>query len=199
MDGVLRSLLLCFKEVLFVILAHLSRRLTGELIVKAGICRPSHPFVRRATCSNMFSSKTVWLIETYFHVKLPWSEGTNFCSRDLGHNTKIAVTPIYGKSPSKIFFCRTSRPIALELGILHPINTSTTLFQADYKAVSETCNFWRNYDDVADSWDSIRNIIEFYGEDVGNFSSAAKPGAWNDPDMVCTRTCTCLLYKLCLK
>ena len=108
--------------------AHLSRRLTVELIVKEGICRPSHLFVHRATCSNIFSSKTVWLIETYFHVKLSWSEGTNICSRNLGHNTKIVVTPIYGKSSSKIF-CRSSRPIALKLGILHLKNASTTLFQ----------------------------------------------------------------------
>ena len=48
----------------------------------------------------------------------------------------------------------------------------------------ETCNFWRNYDDINDSWDSIKNVIQFYGADYGNFSEMAGPGAWNDPDMV---------------
>ena len=48
----------------------------------------------------------------------------------------------------------------------------------------ETCNFWRNYDDINDSWDSIKNAIKFYGADYGNFNAMAGPGAWNDPDMV---------------
>ena len=51
----------------------------------------------------------------------------------------------------------------------------------------ETCKFWRNYADINDSWDSIKNVIQFYGTDYGNFSAMAGPGAWNDPDMVSRR------------
>ena len=58
------------------------------------------------------------------------------------------------------------------------------LFQSNYSAISATCNTWRNYKDVQDSWDSVRGIIVYYMNNIGNFSEAAKPGAWNDPDMV---------------
>ena len=36
------------------------------------------------------------------------------CSRDLGHVTKIAAIPMYGKNPSKIF-SRTGGPISTKL------------------------------------------------------------------------------------
>ena len=52
-------------------LAHLSRRLTGELIVYTGIRRPSvrHPsVVRRSTFSNDISSEAVRRILSVFHI-----------------------------------------------------------------------------------------------------------------------------------
>ena len=42
--------------------------------------------------------------------------GTIFCSRHLGHMTKMAATPIYGKNPSKIF-SRTGGSIFTRLGM----------------------------------------------------------------------------------
>ncbi|GFR91502.1 alpha-N-acetylgalactosaminidase, partial [Elysia marginata] len=54
---------------------------------------------------------------------------------------------------------------------------------SDYKTIAKTCNIWRNYVDVQDSWDSIVDIINFYGKNSGNFSAAAGPGGFNDPDM----------------
>ena len=83
-------------------LAHLSRRLIGELIVYpwSGVRRPS--VVRRpSTFSNVFFSKTARPIKAKFYVEPPWVGGTIFCSRHLGHMTKMAATPIYGKKPSK--------------------------------------------------------------------------------------------------
>ena len=44
---------------------------------------------------------------------------TKFCSRHLGHMTKMAATPIYGKNLSKIFFSRTGGPIFTKLGMYH--------------------------------------------------------------------------------
>ena len=97
------------------LLAHLSRRLIGELIVYqwSGVRRPSV----RSQCSNIFFSETTWLIKAKFYVEPPWVGGTIFCSRHLGHMTKMAATPIYGKNPSKIFFSRTGRPIFTKLGM----------------------------------------------------------------------------------
>ncbi|XP_053400322.1 alpha-N-acetylgalactosaminidase-like [Mercenaria mercenaria] len=54
----------------------------------------------------------------------------------------------------------------------------------DYKKIASYCNIWRNYADIQDSWDSVRGIIEFYGNDTGNFSLVAGPGNYNDPDMI---------------
>ena len=104
-------------------LAHLSRRLIGELIVYqwSGVRRrrPSSAsaVVVRPQCSNIFFSETAWPIKAKFYVEPPWVGGTKFCSRHLGHMTKMAATPIYGKNPSKIFFSRTGRPIFTKLGM----------------------------------------------------------------------------------
>ena len=109
---------------LWVFLAHLSRRLIGELIVYqwSGVRRPSvrrtSSVVRRCRpqSSNIFFSETAWPIKAKFYVEPPWVGGTKVCSRHLGHMTKMAATSIYGKNPSKIF-PRTGRPIFTKLGI----------------------------------------------------------------------------------
>ena len=78
------------------LLAHLSRRLIGELIV--------YPFsgVRRCHCrsqfSNIFSSETAWPIKAKFYVEPPWEGGTKVCKNGPGHMTKMAAMPIYGKN-----------------------------------------------------------------------------------------------------
>ena len=58
------------------------------------------------------------------------------------------------------------------------------MFQPDYVAQAAECNLARNYYDIDDSWDSVKSIINFYGDDDGNFSSVAGPGYFNDPDEV---------------
>jgi len=60
------------------------------------------------------------------------------------------------------------------------------VFQPDYAAQAEACNIARNFYDIDDTWDSVKAIVEFYGDDEGNFSSVARPGYFNDPDEVCT-------------
>ena len=93
-------------------LAHLSRRLIGELIVYpwSGVRTSVRPSVVRSQCINIFFSETAWPIKAKFYVEPPWVGGTKFCSRHLGHMTKMAAMPIYGKNPSKIFFSRTRFP-----------------------------------------------------------------------------------------
>ena len=115
-----RNILILIHVPLLAFLAHLSRRLIGELIVYpwSGVRRTSsvRPSVR-PQCSNIFFSETAWPIEAKFYVEPPWVGGTKFCSRHLGHMTKMAATPIYGQNPSKIFFSRTGRPIFTKLGM----------------------------------------------------------------------------------
>ena len=98
------SLLFCCAPTFPYFLAHLSRRLTGELIGYPWIRRPS--VFRLSTFSNIFSSETAWPIKAKFYVEPPWEGGT-----------KVAATPIYGKNPSKIIFSRTGGPIFTKLGM----------------------------------------------------------------------------------
>ena len=99
----------------YIFLAHLSRRLIGELIAET---HAPATVVRRhlSTISNIFFSETACPIKAKFYVEPPWVGGTKVCLRHLGHMTKMAATPIYGKNPSKIFFSETSTPISNKLG-----------------------------------------------------------------------------------
>ena len=100
-------------------LAHLSRRLIGELIGYSwsGVRRSVRPSSVHPQCSKIFFSETPGPIKAKFYVEPPWVGGTIFCSQHLGHMTKMAAMPIYGKNPSKIFFSRTCRPIFTKLGM----------------------------------------------------------------------------------
>ena len=80
-------------------LAHLSRRLIGELIVYP--CSAVHRCPRRPPFSNVFSSETAWPIKVKFYVEPPWEGGTKVCINGLGHMTKMAAMPIYGKNLKK--------------------------------------------------------------------------------------------------
>ena len=68
------------------------------------------------TISNIFS-KTASPIKAKFYVEPPWVRGTKVYSRHLGNMTKLAVSSIYGKNPSKVFFSRTGGPIFTKLVI----------------------------------------------------------------------------------
>lgn len=54
----------------------------------------------------------------------------------------------------------------------------------NYEAISLSCNLWRNYGDIDDSWESVLNIMDHYGDKQDDFAQYAAPGQWNDPDMV---------------
>ena len=46
-------------------------------------------------------------------------QGKKVCINGLGHMTKLAATPIYGKKYLKHFFSRTRNPIILKHGMQH--------------------------------------------------------------------------------
>ena len=98
------------------LLAHLSRRLIGELIIWQGRCLYVSLSVCLSTFLNVFS-ETARPIEAKFHVEPPWDGKTKVYSRGLGHMTNIAAMPMYGKSPSKILFSGTARPISMKFGM----------------------------------------------------------------------------------
>ena len=51
-----------------------------------------------STFSNIFSSETTGPAEAKFCMEPPWDGGTKVCSNGLGHMTKMAAMPIYGKN-----------------------------------------------------------------------------------------------------
>ena len=51
------------------------------------------------------------------YVESTWVGGTKVCSLHLGHMTKMAARPIYGKNLSIIFFSGTGGPISMIFGI----------------------------------------------------------------------------------
>ena len=48
-------------------------------------------------------------IKAKFYVEPPWVGGTIFCSGHLGHMTKMAAMPIYGKKPFKNLLLQNQR------------------------------------------------------------------------------------------
>lgn len=53
-----------------------------------------------------------------------------------------------------------------------------------YKILHEHCHLWRNYNDIEDSWRSVKGIIEFYRMNVHHFLKWHGPGSFFDPDML---------------
>ncbi|XP_047210255.1 alpha-galactosidase A [Girardinichthys multiradiatus] len=54
----------------------------------------------------------------------------------------------------------------------------------NYTAIRETCNHWRNFNDVFDSWSSVKTILEWTASHQDIVVPSAGPGGWNDPDML---------------
>ena len=72
------------------LLAHLRRRLMGELIVYQS-------FRRLSNCqhfSNIFPSETTRLIKLKFHMETPLDTGAKVCSNGPVHMTKMAMVAI---------------------------------------------------------------------------------------------------------
>ena len=69
------------------------------------------------TYSNIVFSETTLPIELKFDVKTPYDKLAKIYTKYFGHMTKMAATPIYGKTPLKIFFSRTRRSMTLGLGM----------------------------------------------------------------------------------
>lgn len=54
----------------------------------------------------------------------------------------------------------------------------------NYTLVADTCNLWRMYYDISDSYESILDIIDYYKNATNILQPVAGPGNWNDPDML---------------
>eukprot|EP00794_Sanderia_malayensis_P009863 gene9862-10873_t len=61
---------------------------------------------------------------------------------------------------------------------------TTGHIKTDYSLIAKHCNIWRNYNDIQDSWSSVIDIINHYGDIQDQLIPFAGPGHFNDPDML---------------
>jgi len=57
-------------------------------------------------------------------------------------------------------------------------------YDQQFNLMSKYCNLWRNYRDIEDAWSSVTGIMNYWGEASTEMVNVARPGAWNDPDML---------------
>jgi len=73
---------------------------------------------------------------------------------------------------------KTGRPI------LYSCSWPAYQTNPDYPKIANYCNIWRNYGDIGDSWTSVKNIADWFVQNQNTLVPIAKPGAFNDPDMI---------------
>ena len=56
--------------------------------------------------------------------------------------------------------------------------------EIDFALMRSKCNGWRYFDDINNSWDSVKSIIDFWQAGVDVYREYQGPGAWFDPDML---------------
>ncbi|XP_041360076.1 alpha-N-acetylgalactosaminidase-like [Gigantopelta aegis] len=54
----------------------------------------------------------------------------------------------------------------------------------NYMHVAKSCNIWRSYYDIQDSWENVQSIIQYQANITDTVQPAVGPGHFNDPDML---------------
>ncbi|PVD35132.1 hypothetical protein C0Q70_06413 [Pomacea canaliculata] len=82
----------------------------------------------------------------------------------------------------EFYLNRTGRPILFSCS--WPVYQMEHNMTTNYTSVAHTCNTWRNYEDIQDSFDSVLDILDFWGNNSGDFLNLTGPGSFSDPDML---------------
>ncbi|XP_018495227.1 alpha-N-acetylgalactosaminidase [Galendromus occidentalis] len=56
--------------------------------------------------------------------------------------------------------------------------------EPDWGKIAASCNLWRNYDDIADTFESVKRTIDVFVKNQDLYVKHQKPGAFFDPDML---------------
>uniref|UniRef100_A0A8D0HF39 Alpha-galactosidase n=1 Tax=Sphenodon punctatus TaxID=8508 RepID=A0A8D0HF39_SPHPU len=54
----------------------------------------------------------------------------------------------------------------------------------NYIEIKQYCNYWRNFADIYDAWNSVKNVLDWTAVHQDSIADVAGPGGWNDPDML---------------
>ncbi|KAG0722260.1 Alpha-N-acetylgalactosaminidase [Chionoecetes opilio] len=90
--------------------------------------------------------------------------------------------PFTGYPEFGYFLNKTGRPMVYSCS--WPFYQIYSRMEPNFTAIINTCNLWRNFDDIQDSWESVQRIIDYYGDNQDAIVANAGPGHWNDPDML---------------
>ncbi|XP_067875456.1 alpha-N-acetylgalactosaminidase-like [Heterodontus francisci] len=129
------------------------------------------------TCGG-YPGTTLDLVEVDAHTFASW--GVDMLKLDgcySNSSTKAAGYPLMSKALNT-----TGRQIAFSCS--WPAYEGGLPPQVNYTLLGQICNLWRNYDDIDDSWESVRGIINWYSRHQDVLQPVAGPGRWNDPDML---------------
>ena len=98
-------------------LAHLSRRLIGEFLGYSWSGDHPSTVFRLSVVNNVQTSSSLNRLpdESQILCGASFGTGNEILFMHMGHMTKIATTPLYGKNPSKTFFSGTGGPISTNL------------------------------------------------------------------------------------
>lgn len=77
---------------------------------------------------------------------------------------------------------QTGRPMVYSCS--WPVYQEFAGIKPDFEALKETCNLWRNYVDIDDSWEEVAIIMDYFAGKQDIIAEHAGPGHWNDPDML---------------
>ncbi|KAG4071125.1 hypothetical protein HA402_014393 [Bradysia odoriphaga] len=77
---------------------------------------------------------------------------------------------------------KTGRPMVYSCS--WPVYQEIKGLTPDYEALKQHCNLWRNWKDIQDSYESLRNITEYFAVNQSRIQPHAGPGHWNDADML---------------
>nr|XP_049701010.1 alpha-N-acetylgalactosaminidase [Helicoverpa armigera] len=76
----------------------------------------------------------------------------------------------------------TGRPILYACS--WPFFQETNGIRPNYSSVADSCNIWRNWYDIRNSWSSVQSVMTWIGDNQDRLAPYAGPGHWNDPDML---------------
>ena len=71
---------------------------------------------------------------------------------------------------------KTGRPMVFSCS--WPAYQVFSNIQPNYTRIAQYCNLWRNYGDIDDNWDSVKDISDWYVQQYGNLSIAHGPGLY---------------------
>ena len=106
--------------------------------------------------------------------------GVDYIKLD-GCNSDVNVQEEGYKNFSEIL-SQQNRPVVFSCS--WPAYFSEKNMTVNYDLAAKYCNLWRNYDDIDDSYESLRKIVKYFANNQNLFAKYGGPGHWNDPDMV---------------